>query len=125
MTEPSEVLEAVKSLHVEMGHLRRENREVWTNQEVMNERFKNHSENKRIHEEVPEACIQCKDTKAIVENHEKEHTAIVKKDLGGIIGKPILAGLLIAFAAYAISGLFTERSNTSETQAPVKKEGKP
>ena len=64
----------------------------------INTRMEEHAKREDIHKSSD--CEKC-----LVSDHEKGHTDRVKSDLGSIIGRPVLAALLLLIASAAVAGI--------------------
>lgn len=87
--------------------------EIGTNSAEMNqrtsvfaERLSNHIGRGDIHHPEQDGCRTSSKNSTRIEEHITNHSSIVKKDIGSLIGVAILGALLLAGGAYVATQVF-------------------
>jgi hypothetical protein len=97
------------SISKSLGNLHEKINTVHTDQRVMNEKVTTHIQRQDIHFQMPpaaESCAKAEDNEKKIEKHIEDHSSIVKKDIGGIIGLAIVSAVVLAAATYVASMIF-------------------
>jgi hypothetical protein len=101
----TEILTAVKAtLFDALSPLHESINKVGKEQALTNQKITEHISREEIHKPIPEACDKSKENRAKLEKHEENHSAIVRTDIGKIIGAAIVTAALVWVAALAFGG---------------------